>query len=414
MSMLNNARALPVLFSMFFAQSVVAQPLDISQLSSTPQEQAQIDTTLKKMEQDNVTFDGVGRDALKVEVDAWDIDVRPDFQGLKPGKGNVADGEEVWAAKCASCHGDFGESNKVFAPLLGGTTEEDVKAGRVSNLRAEANVPSTTIMKISTVSTLWDFIYRAMPWNAPKSLTPDETYAVVAYMLSEASVIPDDFELTDRNIADVQKRIPNRDGMVIYPGLWHTNGKPDTQNTECMKDCVKNTKIVSELPDHARNMNGNYAAQMRIVGAAIGVNSDKPKLTGKPQDNAVSVRADALSTVAGASKSKSAAAKDDTASGKGKSVDAETQMDAASQEKVKAILTTNACISCHAANTKLVGPSFKDISEKYTEKDAAKLAEKIKKGGSGVWGAVPMPPHPAIADEDLTLVTKWILSTGHD
>jgi len=390
----------------------IAQPIDISALTSTPDEQAQIEATIKKMAEQNFTFHNVGRDALKVEVEAWDIDVRPDFQGLKPGKGSVADGEDVWASKCASCHGDFGESNKFFAPLLGGTTEDDVKTGRVSNLRAEANVPSTMMMKLSTVSTLWDFIYRAMPWNAPKSLTPDETYAVVAYLLSEASIVDADFELTDSNIAEVQKRMPNRDGMVVYPGLWHTLGKPDTQNTACMKDCAAQAKVVSELPEHARNMNGNYAAQMRIVGAAIGVNSDKPKLTGKPQENAAAVRAFARQTIQGSDKKGGANSAGDAGSNDAKA--SGDSMDAATEEKVKAILTTNACTSCHAANSKLVGPSFKEINEKYSENDAAKLGEKIRKGGSGVWGAVPMPPQPGLADADISLVTKWILSADHD
>lgn len=409
---LSNVRALSVVLSVFLAQLSIAQPIDISALTSTQEEQAQIDATIKKMAEQNLIFHNVGRDALKVEVQAWDIDVRPDFQGLKPGKGSVADGEEVWASKCASCHGDFGESNKFFAPLLGGTTEEDVKAGRVSNLRAEANVPSTMMMKLSTVSTLWDFIYRAMPWNAPKSLTPDETYAVVAYLLSEASVVDADFELSDSNIADVQKRMPNRDGMVVYPGLWHTKGKPDTQNTACMQDCAGQAKVVSALPEHARNMNGNYAAQMRIVGAAIGVNSDAPKLTGKPADNAAAVRAYAKQTITGGAKH--ADAKQDAGAGKDEAKASGQAMDAATEEKVKTILTTNACTSCHAANTKLIGPSFKEISEKYSENDAAKLGEKIRKGGSGVWGAIPMPPQPGIADGDISLVIKWILSAEHN
>ncbi len=409
---LNNIRALSAGLAILSMQPLLAQPIDISQLISTPEEQAQIAATVKSIGEQKLDFHNIGRDAMKVEVEAWDIDVRPDFQGLKPGKGSVADGEGVWASKCASCHGDFGESNKVFAPLLGGTTEDDVKAGRVSNLRAEANVPSTAMMKLSTVSTLWDFIYRAMPWNAPKSLTPDETYAVVAYMLSEASVIPPDFELTDSNIADVQKLIPNRDGMVVYPGLWHTTGKPDTRNTACMKDCAKQVKIVSELPEHARNMNGNYAAQMRIVGAAIGVNADRPRLTGKPGDNAVAVRAYALETIQASDKKPDS--KKAPADAKEETGGPETQLDAAAGEKVKKVLSASACTSCHAATSRLVGPSFKEIAEKYTEKDVAKLAEKIKQGGAGVWGSVPMPPHPGIPDDDLTLVTRWILSADHN
>jgi cytochrome c len=67
-------------------------------------------------------------------VAAWDIDVRPDFKGLPAGSGSVEKGQDIWEAKCASCHGVFGESNEVFSPLVGGTTKEDVKTGRVANL----------------------------------------------------------------------------------------------------------------------------------------------------------------------------------------------------------------------------------------------------------------------------------------
>lgn len=72
-----------------------------------------------------------------------------------------------------------------------------------------------------------------------------------------------------------------------------------------------------------------------------------------------------------------------------------------------------ACVACHAANTKVVGPSFKEIAAKYRDnKDAEKLlAEKVKKGGSGVWGAVPMPPNPSVSDADLQTIINSILAT---
>jgi cytochrome c len=75
-------------------------------------------------------FPGVGRAATPAEIAAWDIDVRPDFKGLPPGSGSVAKGQQVWDAKCAACHGTFGESNEVFAPIVGGTTAEDIRTGR--------------------------------------------------------------------------------------------------------------------------------------------------------------------------------------------------------------------------------------------------------------------------------------------
>lgn len=125
-----------------------------------------------------------GRSATAREVAAWDIDVRPDFTGLPKGSGSVLAGQAVWEGKCASCHGTFGESNEVFTPLIGGTTADDVAKGRVASLVNGRQPQKTTLMKAATVSTLWDYINRAMPWTAPKSLTTDEVYAVTAYMLN--------------------------------------------------------------------------------------------------------------------------------------------------------------------------------------------------------------------------------------
>ncbi|WP_216361110.1 c-type cytochrome, partial [Comamonas thiooxydans] len=122
-------------------------------------------------------YPGVGRNATGKEVLAWDIDVRPDFKGLPAGSGSVQKGMDVWEAKCASCHGVFGESNEVFSPLVGGTTAEDIKTGHVARLKDPAFPGRTTMMKVATVSTLWDYINRAMPWNAPKSLSTEEVYA---------------------------------------------------------------------------------------------------------------------------------------------------------------------------------------------------------------------------------------------
>jgi mono/diheme cytochrome c family protein len=75
--------------------------------------------------QGKAAYPGVGRGATPKEIQAWDIDVRPDFKGLPAGAGSVARGQEVWEGKCASCHGVFGESNEVFSPIVGGTTTKD-------------------------------------------------------------------------------------------------------------------------------------------------------------------------------------------------------------------------------------------------------------------------------------------------
>jgi mono/diheme cytochrome c family protein len=168
---------------------------------------------------------GIGRAATPKEVAAWDIDVRPDFKGLPKGSGSVAKGQDVWEAKCATCHGIFGESNEVFTPLVGGTTKDDVKTGRVARLLDPGFPGRTTLMKVATVSTLWDYIHRAMPWNAPKSLSPTRSTPSPPSCSTWAAWCPTNFTSVDQNIAEVQKRMPNRNGMTLdHHGLWP--GKP--------------------------------------------------------------------------------------------------------------------------------------------------------------------------------------------
>ena len=188
-------------------------------------------------------YAGIGRPATPKEIAAWDIDVRPDFKGLPPGRGTVAQGQVVWEAKCAACHGIFGESGEVFMPLVGGTTVADVASGRVARLTDAAYPVRTTLMKLAHVSTLWDYIHRAMPWTAPKSLAPDEVYAVTAYLLHLGEVLPAEFELSERNIAQVQQRLPNRNGLSTAHALWPGRefggtARPDVQGSACMKNCL--------------------------------------------------------------------------------------------------------------------------------------------------------------------------------
>jgi cytochrome c551/c552 len=325
----------------------------------------------------DVVITGIGRPATAAEIAAWDIDVRPDFKGLPKGSGSVAQGMDLWEAKCASCHGVFGESNQVFTPLVGGTTKDDVKTGHVARLLDRAYPGRTTLMKVATVSTLWDYIYRAMPWNAPKSLKPDQVYALTAYLLNLGEVLPEDFTLSDANIAQVQQMMPNRNGMTTDHGLWPGagmgNGKPDVKAVACMKDCVTETKVASFLPEHARNAHGNLAEQNRIVGAQHGTDTTRP---------------------AGAPPSTSTVVAPTT-----------TDPNAATVALARKLN----CLTCHGLDNKVVGPAFRDVSKKYaTRSDAATyLAQKIVSGGSGVWGPVPMPAQTLPA-ADATALAQWI------
>ncbi|MBC5765796.1 c-type cytochrome [Ramlibacter albus] len=314
-------------------------------------------------------FPGIGRPATPAEVAAWDIDVRPDFKGLPKGQGSVSQGEKIWETKCASCHGVFGESNEVFNPLVGGTTDDDVRTGRVATLKRNDYPGRTTLMKVAYVSTLWDYINRAMPWNAPKSLTTNEVYAVTAYMLNLARIVPDDFVISDANIAEVQKRMPNRNGMntshAMWPGDEFAKGvKPDVKAAACMANCAAETKVASSLPDHARNAHGNLAEQNRLVGPQRGVATTTP-----PKPAVV-----AQGTMPGD------------------------------------LLQRNTCTACHAMDRQLVGPSWADVARKHAGKPDY-IAAKIRSGGAGVWGNVPMPPQEQLSAQDTARIAEW-LATG--
>lgn len=231
-------------------------------------------------------YPGVGRNATAAELAAWDTDVRPDFKGLPKGSGTVAQGQVIWEARCAQCHGIFGESNEMFSPLIGGTTADDIRAGRVAALQ-DPTARRTTFMKVSTLSTVWDYINRAMPWTAPKSLTVDEVYAVTGFMLNLAGLVPDDFTLSDRNMAEAQARLPNRHGMQTRHALWPGpefggTTKPDTANVACMRNCSGQPRLSSILPDAARNAHGDLLEQNRSFGPQRGVDSSKSDPTRTP------------------------------------------------------------------------------------------------------------------------------------
>ncbi len=342
-------------------------------------------------------YPGVGRAATPKEVAAWDIDVRPDFKGLPAGSGSVAEGQHIWEAKCASCHGVFGESNQVFSPLVGGTTEQDVRTGRVARLNDPAYPSRTTLMKVATLSTLWDYINRAMPWNQPKSLSANEVYAVTAYMLNLGNVLPDGFTLSDQNMVEVQARMPNRLGMTASHALWPGSefgpaAKPDTPGSACLRNCTAEVMVASALPDFARNQHGNLAEQNRQVGPQRGADTSQPEL--KPGTSVAAAK-----TVSAALAAPAAATE-------------KTPGSAANAVNVKAALalaTKNNCTACHGVAQKIVGPSFAEIAKKYPGQ-VDYLATKIRAGGAGLWGPIPMPAQ-SLSDADAKTIAAW-LATG--
>ena len=146
---------------------------------------------------------GLGRAATDAEVAAWDIDVRPDGQGLPVGGMSAADGEQLYIDNCAFCHGDFGEAIGRWPVLAGGQdtlTEE----------RPEKTVGSYW----PYLSTVFDYVKRAMPYGDARSLTDDEVYGIVAYILYLNDIVEDlDFELTHENFTEV--RLPNEERFYM-------------------------------------------------------------------------------------------------------------------------------------------------------------------------------------------------------
>lgn len=320
--------------------------------------------------QQQPAYGGIGRAATAAELAAWDIDVRPDFKGLPAGSGSVAQGMVLWEARCASCHGVFGESNEVFNPIVGGTSADDVRTGRVARLTDPGFPQRTTLMKLSTVSTLWDYIYRAMPWQQPKSLSHDEVYALTAYILNLGGVVADDFVLSERSIAAAQARLPNRLGKSTDHGLWPGrgvghSGRADVRAAACMKNCGPPPVVASSIPDFARNQHGNLADQNRLVGA---------------QRGAVTA---SVATAAAAA--------------------------AAAVPPALALAQQHQCTACHALDAARLGPSFQDIAARHRARSDAQdyLAAKIRDGGLGVWGKLAMPSQ-ALPEADLTMIAQWL------
>ncbi|MDE2047126.1 MAG: c-type cytochrome [Betaproteobacteria bacterium] len=354
--------------------------------------------------QTNGTYAGIGRTATSAEIAAWNIDVRPDFKGLPPGRGSVTQGQTVWDAQCASCHGVFGDSNEVFNPIVGGTTKADVAAGHVKSLRDNSYPGRTTFMKLSQVSTLWDYIRRAMPWTHPKSLKVDEVYAVTAYLLNLADVVPSDFTLTQDNMAQVDRLLPNRDGLDRHHHLWPgkefgDTGKPDVQGSRCMHDCAGAPKVASFVPAYAMGAHGNLADQNRLVGPVRGLQT--PDAAAAPA---------APSSAPAATPAPAAAP---TAAPTAAPMAAPTQTPGPAT--VSALLSTHGCVTCHAVERKVVGPAFREIARRYsTRADAAAyFMGKIRSGGQGVWGTVPMPPQ-AVAEGDLRQLAQWLADGAPD
>ncbi|MGH1478081.1 MAG: c-type cytochrome [Geminicoccales bacterium] len=145
---------------------------------------------------------GLGQEISEDELSAWNISIEPDGSGLPPGSGNVAAGADVYAAKCAQCHGETGTEGPT-----------DPIAGGIGSLTTEA--PVKTVGSFwPYATTLFDYTRRAMPFDAPQSLTADETYAVTAYVLHLNGILEEDAVLDAASLPAIV--MPNKEGFISY------------------------------------------------------------------------------------------------------------------------------------------------------------------------------------------------------
>lgn len=159
---------------------------------------------------------GIGRAATPAEIAGWNIDIGRDGSNLPAGSGSVSHGREVFAQQCASCHGEKGEGG-IGDRLVGGQ-------GTLATSKPIRTIGSYW----PYATTLFDYIRRAMPQNAPQSLSNDDVYAVSAYLLHLNGLLGSEATLDAKSLAAI--KMPNRDKFVGDP-------RPDVKNPACMSGC---------------------------------------------------------------------------------------------------------------------------------------------------------------------------------
>jgi cytochrome c len=175
--------------------------------------------------------------------------------------------------------------------------------------------------------------------------------------------------------------MPNRDGFTTDHGFMRRDGEPDVRADACLRDCPVEGRIVSSIPEHARNSHGNLTGQFRAIGAYRGADTTQPEPIG---------------ALAAARRAR-ASAKPAAVEGSPSPAD---------------LARHYACTACHGIDQKVVGPGFREVAAKYHGDAAAReaLLQKVRHGGAGVWGAIAMPAQPQVDAGDLARIVDWVLA----
>lgn len=221
---------------------------------------------------------GLGRAAFPEEIAAWDVDVLPDGRGLPEGSGNAIDGEDLFIDKCGSCHGDFAEGVDNWPVLAGGF-----------DTLADEDPVKTVGSYWPYLSTVWDYVHRSMPFGEAGTLTADETYAIVAYILYSNDVIEDDFELSRESFGEIEMH--NAEGFVVddRPELEYTKWRGEP----CMENCkdevqvtMRSVFLVETPPEGGSESVMNHNRNVALPSFTIDGPSFVPEGTAQPVETA--------------------------------------------------------------------------------------------------------------------------------
>ena len=160
-----------------------------------------------------------GTPVTEADIAAWDIDIQtPTGKGLPVGSGSVEQGKALFDAQCVSCHGVDASGGSQYGSMVGGVG---------SFITLKRRLTPASMYPYAPI--LFDYIRRAMPMNAPQSLSDDEVYALTAYIYALNELVAEDTVLDAETLAAIE--MPNRDGFIV-------DDRPDADATRCMEDCM--------------------------------------------------------------------------------------------------------------------------------------------------------------------------------